>query len=367
MLTSYLTESFRSPDMTLEFITHIEWAGWLEDISTTLPCGVDLEYDPSFRLLEEAVNGKPEAEYGKTIVAAVPPDWKAANTLCAELMSRSRDLRVVAYLSRARLASVGVAGLADGLALAHGLLQQHWHHVHPQLDAGDNNDPTARINALAAFVDKSGVLDELLDTPLLPQLSSQTLPVTLRDWSYANGDMTAPPGRAVMSLAEIEAAITAAIDHAKLLKASFSAALAHAERIEVVLTKHVGIAQALDLSALKTPLRRGESLIGECLSKLDIDKTPEPETLAAGQLSAVVDAAVPSTHQPATRADVIAMLDRLCDYYARHEPSSPVPLLLQRARGLVDKSFVDLLKDLAPEGLAQLTSVVGAAGVSASE
>ena len=74
-----------------------------------------------------------------------------------------------------------------------------------------------------------------------------------------------------------------------------------------------------------------------------------------------------ATNQLATRADVIAALDRLCDYYARHEPSSPVPLLLHRARGLVDKSFVDLLKDLAPEGLAQLTSVVGAAGMSAPE
>jgi type VI secretion system protein ImpA len=38
-----------------------------------------------------------------------------------------------------------------------------------------------------------------------------------------------------------------------------------------------------------------------------------------------------------------------------------VPLLLARARGLIDKSFVDLLKELAPEGLTQLTQVIGTA------
>ena len=353
--------------MTPEFISHVEWAAWLEDVSPELACGADLEYDPSFRLLEEAVDGKPEAEYGTTVVAAVPPDWVAANTLCVELMSCSRDLRVVAYLSRARLAIEGVAGFADGLALADGLLERHWSDVHPQLDANDGNDPTARINALAAFVDTSGVLAELLDTPLLPQLPSQTLPLTLREWFYANGDMPPPAGRAAMSLAEIEAAIAASVDRAASLKAAFSAALAHAERIEVLLTERVGTVQALDLASLKAPLRRGETLIGDCLKKLGIDKTPEPDALATTQVSFMTEFPALATNQLATRADVIAALDRLCDYYARHEPSSPVPLLLHRARGLVDKSFVDLLKDLAPEGLAQLTSVVGAAGMSAPE
>jgi type VI secretion system protein ImpA len=54
------------------------------------------------------------------------------------------------------------------------------------------------------------------------------------------------------------------------------------------------------------------------------------------------------------------MIDRICDYYARQEPSSPVPLILMRARGLVDKTFIDIMRDLAPDGLAQVTVVTGA-------
>ena len=39
------------------------------------------------------------------------------------------------------------------------------------------------------------------------------------------------------------------------------------------------------------------------------------------------------------------MLDQIIDYYRDHEPSSPVPLLLLRAKRLMDLSFLDLVND----------------------
>jgi type VI secretion system protein ImpA len=60
-----------------------------------------------------------------------------------------------------------------------------------------------------------------------------------------------------------------------------------------------------------------------------------------------------------SRADVIKVIDKVCAYYERHEPSSPVPLLLNRARRLVDKSFMEILQDLAPEGLGQARQIGG--------
>ncbi|HWW69918.1 MAG TPA: type VI secretion system protein TssA, partial [Duganella sp.] len=61
----------------------------------------------------------------------------------------------------------------------------------------------------------------------------------------------------------------------------------------------------------------------------------------------------------ANRAAVTRMLDTACAWYAAHEPASPVPLLLRRARKLVDMSFIELLQDLAPDGLGQLAQVSG--------
>ncbi len=353
--------------MTSNFIAHPDWAEWLGDISADLPCGPDLEYDPSFLLLEQAVSGRPEAEYGETVIAAVPPDWTAADALCLELLSRTRDLRVLACLARGRLVRDGVAGLADGLAVIAGLLETHWDHVHPQVEAGDEGDATARINALAAFVDTTGILCDFLDRPMVAQLPSQTTALTLREWTYATGETIAPAQRTVLSIAEIEAALAAAVEHAASVRDALTAAIAHAVRIEALVTERVGASQTIDLGPLTTLLRRARSLIADVLVKFEVvDADGAPEALAGPSLDDDASVAPAQSNQISTRADVIVTLDRVCDYYARHEPSSPVPLLLNRARGLVHKSFVDLLADLAPEGLAQLTQVIGTAGLSPS-
>ena len=56
---------------------------------------------------------------------------------------------------------------------------------------------------------------------------------------------------------------------------------------------------------------------------------------------------------------MVRAIDRICDYYSRNEPSSPVPLLLLRARRLATGSFVDIVRDLAPDALAQIEKVCG--------
>ena len=59
------------------------------------------------------------------------------------------------------------------------------------------------------------------------------------------------------------------------------------------------------------------------------------------------------------RADAIRLLDLVMEYYERHEPSSPLPLLIGRARRLADKGFLDLIKDLAPDGFGQVERIAG--------
>jgi type VI secretion system protein ImpA len=341
--------------MTTQFIAHRDWNEWLVPLAEEAPCGPDLEYDAQFRELEEAASGRPDAEYGDTLVAAVPPDWEVVDALSTALMARTRDLRVVMYLARARWGREGITGLLDGLVLTAALLERYWDHVHPQLDASDGDDATARINALAAWTNVSGVLASLMDSPL-PHRGS---PVTLREWSYANGESVAPEGRTAMSGAEIEAAIRAVPEESRGVKTAFDAALTSVRAIEAILTERVGATAALDFGELKALLHRASVLLEACLG----EQAAEPVTDQAAPVSAVT-----ATHETiASRADVAATLERICAWYARHEPGSPVPLLLGRARNLVDKSFVDLLKDLAPDGLAQLTQVVGAASVETAK
>ncbi|WP_238812419.1 type VI secretion system protein TssA [Paraburkholderia sp. SG-MS1] len=318
--------------IAVEFIDHPDWSKWFDGLTDASPCGDDLEYDPSFRALEAAAHGRPEAEYGTTLVPAVPPDWQAADALCVDLLARTRDLRVVVYLIRARLAVEGIVALADGLALVLGLLDTQWTHVHPQLDAADADDPTARINALAALADNAGLVEQILNAPLVPQLHSASAWITLKRWLAVNDEPTAGEANDAATQAEIDASVAAAADRAASLSRSFRAASAHAERIEATLVERVGHGRSLDLSVLRTTLRRAQALLDACQDRQGLGG-------AHLQDAAGMDAAPLMLTPVSTRADVIATLDRLCDYYARHEPSSPVPLLLGRAKGLVDKTF----------------------------
>jgi type VI secretion system protein ImpA len=77
--------------------------------------------------------------------------------------------------------------------------------------------------------------------------------------------------------------------------------------------------------------------------------------------------AVLPTGEIVGRDDVIRTLDRLCEYYKRYEPSSPVPLLLMRAKRLVSMDFMEILQDLAPNGIAQAQAIGGAESEGSSE
>jgi type VI secretion system protein ImpA len=65
------------------------------------------------------------------------------------------------------------------------------------------------------------------------------------------------------------------------------------------------------------------------------------------------------TGEIASRADVIRVLDKICEYYDRFEPASPVPIFMRRAKRLVTMNFMDLIKDLAPEAMQKIEVFTG--------
>jgi type VI secretion system protein ImpA len=53
------------------------------------------------------------------------------------------------------------------------------------------------------------------------------------------------------------------------------------------------------------------------------------------------------------------MLDLICKYYKDVEPTSPVPMLLNRAKYLVTADFMQIIQNLLPDGLTQLEQIKG--------
>ena len=60
-----------------------------------------------------------------------------------------------------------------------------------------------------------------------------------------------------------------------------------------------------------------------------------------------------------TREDALYLLELVSTYFRSNEPSSPVPMLIDRAQRLARMEFLDILRDLAPEGLSQAETVAG--------
>ena len=60
-----------------------------------------------------------------------------------------------------------------------------------------------------------------------------------------------------------------------------------------------------------------------------------------------------------SREDASRALERVCEWIERNEPSNPAPLLIRRAQRLMSKSFIDIIRDLAPDGLREVEKLAG--------
>lgn len=337
---------------------------YLVEIDAAEPSGPNLEYDPDFLELEQAIQGKPEVQYGDTITPAVPPEWKVVKNLAQDLLRRSRDLRVAVPLARALMALHGIVGFADGLHLVQRLLLERWENVHPQLDPDDDNDPMLRINSLTSLIDLATTIKELKECTLimLPGLG----PLNLRMLEIANGELSVPEDQAKISIASIEAALRD-VDPERFQVAldALNLACTSAVEIEDGLVRQVGSSQALNLSPLVKNLKRARDFVaasagGEAAAAGDaaVDAGAEGGApVATGGGAAARPATI--SGEIASREDVMKMIDKICVYYQKYEPSSPVPLLLERAKRLVTKNFMEIMEDLAPDGINQVTVISG--------
>jgi type VI secretion system protein ImpA len=332
----------------------------LAPVSDSDPCGPNMEYESPFLELQELARGKPEQVIGDDVRPAQEPAWSAVQEAAESLFASTKDLRVAGLLLLSLTKTEGVAGFETGLNLIRQLLEQFWDYVHPMLDAEDDNDPTFRINSLISAIASDEILGALRVVPLVE--SRQFGKHSLRNYRIATGVLR-PADDSVdpeQELSRIEAAFTdAPADQVAQTAATVSAAADHLNAIQhILLDKAGGIPE--DLRPLSTDLKEMKSLLDAQLVKRGVG---EPENTDDGTVDgAGVEgggAAPVSSGAIRSRSDVVAALDRICDYYATHEPSSPVPMLLQRAKRLVNKSFIDIIRDLTPGGLSEAELFAG--------
>ncbi|NCA69942.1 MAG: type VI secretion system protein TssA [Sphingobacteriia bacterium] len=335
----------------------------LAPVSAQSPTGEDLEYDPDFLTMMQAAEGKPERRMGEVMIPAEDPDWARVRALAVSLLGRSKDLRIAVLLTRALLKTEGVTGLQVGLALITGFVTDYWDDLHPRLDPDEGLDPSIRINVL---LDLCGRDTLLLPLRVAPLIRSRVFGVvTYRDIEIAEGRVAAPKDVVPLDSATMAGAFQeCALDELREVALAAQAASRESRALGEALSARVAVADLPSfepltelLSALQRELM---ARLGQREPVVDPGFADDP---AVGQASAESPPPVVSpSGQINSREDVIRTLDRLCDYYTLNEPSSPVPLLLKRARRLVTGDFVEILRDLAPDALPQINQICGLDG-----
>lgn len=326
----------------------------LTPVSEESPAGEDLEYDPLFLELERTAQGKPEQVMGDDVIEAEEPDWRAVRDQAKALLEQTKDLRIATHLTQALMKLEELEGLAGGLELLRGLVENFWDGLHPQLDAEDNNDPTMRVNSLLSLADRDGFQARLLGVPLV---KSRAVGIyTLRDVKVAKGELS-PAANSEGPAAEqslIDAAfMDADLDEIQASAAATERAISALDAIEAAFISKVGAVDAPDFSDLPANLKEIKGVFDKALARRGVG---EPEGEAAGASSGESPRI---SGEISSREDAIRMLDKICDFFEQTEPSSPVPMLLRRAKRLVSKSFLEILGELTPDAVTQARAIGG--------
>ncbi len=333
----------------------------LEPAAESDPCGPDLEYERRFTEMEEAAEGRPERQIGDVVEPAEPPDWQRVRDLAQALLGESKDLRPAVHLAKAWLHLRGIAGLAAGLRLVGDLIERYWDCIHPQLDPEDDYDPTIRLNTLADLADPATVLRAVAQAPLLCAKGLGCFSV--EDWEVAMG-RRAPEAETEQEPPSTDwiGAIFQAAGDSEVAEAAgtVSHALEQLRRIARLLQSHV------EDPGLLPDFERLSGLLEEALHIFELHApaaeagAAQPDEQAPHDVAARAETGEPrSLAQIRSPDDVIKALDAIRAYYEQNEPSSPIPILMARAKRLVRRDFLAIIRNVAPDALRQIEELRG--------
>lgn len=282
----------------------------LQAVPGPQPCGEDLsfsvEFDTIAELRREDDASLPLGEWKEKGKEPKVADWPALCALCDRLLrTRSKDLRLAGWLADGWARQRGLAGLAEGLALATGLVTRWWDEVHPQPEGGDMEQ---RVGALRWLLSR------------VPPLAREAA--------------AAAPRRAD-ALAALQAlqGLQEAVD--TRLGAEGPGFMAARESLQAVLA---------DLPAAPEGL------------------PPDTRTAesSAPALSAVAHGPGPAG-APQTRAQALEQLRQVAEFFRRTEPHSPVAYLADKAAHWGSMDLATWLRAVVKDhgSLSQLEELLG--------
>jgi type VI secretion system protein ImpA len=335
----------------------------LEPISADQPCGENVEdREPltaleGFRLFGQSVSPEavpePDEENREQQKVRPPTDWHQLRNKSLEALARSKDLRALGYLSAALLRIDGLPAFTNTLTVAAHWLENYWPQFYPLID----EDAMFRRNALNNFADPMAMVDRVWRMPLV--VNRQHGRFGLRELDLIDGRAKAGPTENVPEAGALQAALAAMpLEELTLLADSVTAGTAALESIDAKMRREGGPEMAPDFGILLAHFARANKLLRDQLAARNqadpaTGQEPAVEGAAAASAAGYRGGAIKS------RQEAIRALDAVATYFRSSEPSSPVPMLVERAKRLVDKDFLAVLADMVPDAVPAAKSAAG--------
>lgn len=337
----------------------------LEPISPDKPCGENLEDSGEIALLEAyqifgqdsldpvvPQKGDPVPKEVRKSKSDRPPNWNEIGDLAAGMLAKSKDVRILVHLAAASLWTAGPRPFVETLGVGAKWLGEYWTQVHPLVD----EDAIFRRNALNCLTDRAAILEGLRRAPLVE--SRQHGRVTLRDLELLAGTQKTNEHETPPDAQRINAAFAEMpIGDLRALHAAMVEGRASLAAMDDVARTTAGIEAAPEFDPLVAQLNALENALSTQLT-MHPDGVAERDAAAGGAGATAAGGAV-AVGAIRSREDAIRALDAAAEFFRRNEPSSPVPLILDRAKRLIAKDFLEVIADMAPDALSQVRAVGG--------
>jgi type VI secretion system ImpA family protein len=331
------------------------------------PAGQNMEYDPLYLEMDALAVEVPDSQMGDSKIEGRGPDWKNLSKTCLQLWTKTRDLRVAAYLVIAEAVTGGLAALVPALKLPLFLVKDLWDDFYPRID-GDDDEPIERLNILSMLSPQSGAInDPIMFIPRFRELRLvPSLKYTLRDLLIALNEIeTSSENRLEIQL------LNAELMNVPMAELQAQAALAQEAKDLVAaicgeMNGKIKGGYTVDMSALIHELERLGSFYNTRLASFTVieDNTESGDAKTEGENQAKAPSRPSGNFNPASchagsRAEALLLLKKGAEYFQLQEPSSPIPLLINRAMRFAEMSFIDLIEDIAPDAAARGRDILG--------
>lgn len=311
------------------------------------PCGENLEETPLMASIDA------DQLFGQPVPLDPTLPWPEIKARAVEALGKSKDFRLLTYLAAALLRTDGLLPFLDTLGVASRWLAENWAEVYPLID----EDAIVRRNALSGFADPHAVLDPLRRAPLVS--SRQHGRFSFRDVEMASGQAQPAEDEAVPDQRLIDSAFASVpLDSLVAVQQGLAAAMTALEEIDARMRSDGGSDAAPDVERLRTQLARMDIVARKQLAARP-DAAGLVEADGAGEGDAAQAGGPAAVGAIRNRQDAVRAMEAVAEFFRQNEPSSPIPLLLERAARLVSKSFLDVLADMAPDAVAQARAAGG--------